>query len=423
MDTFVSDLAAAMCGWQFRCCALPEIEGDGSSGYITESDCRTVLTRTIAEKLSEARIGLETNHLSFDSTVAAACIRQFTEGTCNPMLDLRAGIPLPPNPLLVWDRYASCPNPFLGQLPTGSECFLPTECTTGQSCTSGGDPRWPLTSGGLRASFQLGDNVSVVRGHCQPDGQPGTPCSRSTECAAELYCRSADSVCARPAGEGEACVSSTDAFQSPTFPVACADSPRALACGGGHCHRLPQVGEPCLQGASQPCDLSTDQSIVCVGAGVNGAGVCQKPGQMGDACVIGSLTAPSAVAPCAASLACVGATASPGVGRCAAQFAAGMACSLDLRCAPPAVCVPMPPSGLGLCALPGKTRNGGACQSHLDCTSVLCLTDPAGSGTCIPGGQPVCAGAYNYVAQMASVSGSGAAGFSVGGVVTAHVAQ
>lgn len=425
MDTFVSDLAAAMCGWQFRCCALPEIEGDGASNYLTESDCRTVLTRTIAEKLSEARIGLETKHLSFDSSVAASCLQQFTQGACNAMPDLRPGLPPSPNSLLAWDRYASCPNPFLGQLPTGSECFLRTECATGQSCTSGGDPGWTLTEGGLRAPFQLGDNVSDVRGHCQPDGQPGTPCSSSAECAPELYCRVADSVCARPAGEGKACQSSTDASQNPTFPVACADSPRALVCGGGHCHRLPQVGEPCLEGASQPCDLSTDPSIVCVGAGLNGAGVCQKPGQMGDACVVGSQTSPSAVAPCAGSLACMGdATASPAVGHCAPPIVAGQTCSLDLRCAAPALCYVMQSIGKGLCVLPGKIRDGGACQSDLDCTSLLCGIDSSGSGTCIPGGQPLCAGPYNYVAQAANVSGSGAAGFSVGGgAVTVHVMQ
>jgi hypothetical protein len=107
MDTFVSDLAAAMCGWQFRCCALPEIDGDGSGSYLTESDCRTVLSRTIAQRLSEARIGLETNHLSFDPSVAAVCLQQFTEGACNPSPDLRPGVSLPPSSLLVWDRYAS----------------------------------------------------------------------------------------------------------------------------------------------------------------------------------------------------------------------------------------------------------------------------------------------------------------------------
>jgi hypothetical protein len=409
METFVSDLAAAMCGWQFRCCAVPEIEGDGSGRYLTESDCRTVLTRTIAEKLSEARIGLETNHLSFDSTVAAACLQQFTQDACNPLTDLRPGILPPSSPRLLWDRYASCPNPFLGKLPTGAECFLPTECATGQSCTSGGDLRWTLTAGGLRAPFQLGDNVSASRGHCQPDGQPGTPCSSSTECAAELYCRAADSVCARPADEGEACESSTDSLQNATFPVACADSPRALLCGGGHCHRLPQVGDPCLEGgASHPCDLSTDPTIVCVGAGVNGAGVCQRPGQMGDPCVISSLTGPSAVAPCAATLACMGyATASSGVGRCAPPFAAGLTCSLDLRCAAPAVCYVMQPSGAGLCVLPGKSRDGEACQSDLDCTSLVCDPDV---GRCNPSGQILCAGAYNYSAQETIRLGAGQGG-------------
>jgi hypothetical protein len=215
-------------------------------------------------------------------------------------------------------------------------------------------------------------------------------------------------VCARPAGEGEACEGSTDSSQNPTFPVACADSPRALLCGGGHCHRLPQVGDPCLEGTSQPCDVSTDPSIVCVGAGVNGAGVCQKPGQMGDACVMSSQTGPSAVAPCAATLACMGyATASPGVGRCAPPFGAGLTCSLDLRCAAPAICYVMQPSGAGLCVLPGKTRDGEACQSDLDCTSLVCDT---GVGTCRSSGQLLCAGAYNYFAQQAKGSGAGTGG-------------
>jgi hypothetical protein len=427
MDTFVSDLAAAMCGWEFRCCALPEIEGDSSASYLTESDCRTVLTRTIAEKLSEARIGLETSHVSFDSTVAAACIQQFTQGACNPLPDLRPNVPQPFTPLLLWERFASCPNPFIGQLPTGSECFLQTECAPGQSCTSGGDPGWTLTAGGLRAPFLLGDNVSGPRGHCQPDGRPGTPCATSTDCAAELYCRAADSVCAQPAGEGDACESGTNSSQDPTFPVACADSPRALVCGGGHCHRLPQVGEPCLEAAaSQPCDLSTDPSVVCVGAGLNGAGVCMNPGQMGDACVMTSETSPSAVAPCAAALACMGyATASSGIGRCNPLPLAGAPCSLDLRCAAPALCLLTQAGGEGLCVVPGTSRDGGPCQSDLDCISLVCNVDSTGAGTCDPAGGSLCAGPYNYVAQGGNMPGTGAggsAGAAVGATATTTVA-
>ena len=423
MDTFVSDLAAAMCGWEFRCCALPEIDGDSSASYLTEPDCRTVLTRTIAEKLSEARVGLETNHVSFDSTVAAACIQQFTQGACNPAPDVRPNVLEVPTPLALWDRFASCPNPFIGQLPTASECFLQTECAPGQSCTSGGDPGWTLTAGGLRAPFLLGDNVSVPRGHCQPDGRPGTPCATSTDCASELYCRAVDSVCAQPGGEGDACETSQDPSQGQSFPVACADSPRTLVCGGGHCHRLPQVGEPCLEGATQRCDLSTDPTVVCVGAGVNGAGVCQKPGQMGDACVMTSVESPGAVAPCAASLACIGdAAASPGIGRCNPPPLAGAPCSLDLRCAAPAVCVVTPPNDGGLCVVPGKARDGEACQSDVDCTSFVCNVDSTGAGTCGSSGNgPLCAGPYNYVAQGANMLGSGAggsAGAAVGATAT-----
>ena len=421
MDTFVSQLAAAMCGWQFRCCALPEIEGDSSARYLTESDCRTVLTQTIAEELSEARIGIETNHLSFDSTVAAACVQTFTEGACNPVPNRMANLPLN-SPLLLWARYASCPNPFIGQLPTGSECFLPTECASGQSCTSGGDAAGTLSAGGLRAPSQLGDNMSTLRGHCQPDGQPGTPCASSLDCAAELYCRAADSVCAKPAAEGDACDSGMDSFQNPTFPVACADSPRALRCGGGHCHRLPQVGEPCLLAAdtsTPPCDLSTDASIVCVGAGVNGTGVCQRPGQVGDACAMSSEISPSAVPPCAGSLACLGgagsgsATDQAGIGHCAPPPVIGAPCGLDQRCAAPGVCYLMQQGDTGECALPGKSRAGAACTSDFACTSLVCRSDSgdsSGAATCVPGGQAICAGSYSYVVQSQNMSGLGSGG-------------
>jgi hypothetical protein len=131
------------------------------------------------------------------------------------------------------------------------------------------------------------------------------------------------------------------------------------------------------------------------------------------------LTGPSAVAPCAATLACMGyATASPGVGRCAPPFEAGLACSLDLRCAAPALCHVMQPSGAGLCVLPGKSRDGEACQSDLDCTSLACDPDV---GRCRPSGQMLCAGAYNYAAQETIPLGGGKGGSpgatAAGGVI------
>ena len=432
MDSFVAELGAAMCGWQFRCCAVPEIETAGTGGYLTESACRPVVTRAISERLTEARIGLETNHLSFDAAVAASCIAQFTKGACNRPLDLRPGVLLV-IPLLLWDRYALCPSPFIGQLPAGSECFLPSECAPGQSCTTGGDAAWSISASALRAPLALGDIVPGARGHCQPDGQPGTPCSASTDCAPELYCRRGDSVCARPAEEGEVCSTSQDSNMGAIFAIACADSPRDLQCGGGRCHRLPQLGEPCLEESPTGpiCDLSLDPTVACVGAGVNGAGVCQAPGQMGAPCVMQG----GGLAPCAPALACVSddPTATAGVGRCGAPPCVGAPCSLDQRCAPPAICYGSasdPGTGIGgigtgtgpvtgKCVFPGSSRAGSICQSDLECISLHCGMDPGQSSatTCGPSTAEHCAGAEQYVASPTQPAIGATAGTTFGGPV------
>jgi len=413
VDAFIGQLAEAMCGWQFRCCALPEIDGARPGIYLTEDGCRPVVARLLSDKLSEVRIAFEADQLSFDATVASACLAQFTHGACNPPLDLLRGGQLFPQ--FEWDRYATCPNPFIGKLPTGSACSLPIECQPGQSCAIGGDAISTVTAGGVRAGFQMSDSASGPRGHCVPDGQAGTPCSITNECAPGLYCRVSDLVCAQPSQEGEACQISVDSNQMTSVAIACADRPRTLLCAGGHCHRMPQSGDPCLttNDSPVPCDPDVVPSLTCVGAGLNGAGVCMPSARSGDPCVM-----LGGIAPCADGQACIGdsgtastsaSSASPQLGYCGSAPPAGAPCSLDLRCAAPAVCY-QDNNANDVCVSPGKVRGGGNCQSDLDCASLSCTPDPTQNGgkTCTPPQVGLlCAGAQNFVAQGSSEQGQG----------------
>jgi hypothetical protein len=406
VDQFFGQLAEAMCGWQFRCCALPEVDADNPAGYVTEVACRPAVTRRIDDQISELRLAFAAGRLSFDPEVASQCLQSFTKGSCNLTVD-------PNNMMLnapiqsLWDRFAACPNPFVGKLPMGSECFLPMECQPGQSCKSGGDLPWGFTDNGLRIGYLISDSGSEWRGHCLPDVPTGSPCSITAECGPGQYCRGTDMVCALPGNEGDVCEETDQGAGATVFQLACADGPVPLRCGGGHCRRLPRTGEPCLSATTTTtlCDPSSNPALTCVGRSINGDGVCTPVAQQGDVCVMKGPGVGGGIASCVDGLACNGdaTSATTGLGHCGPAPAIGAPCALDLRCAAPAVCylgtngISASASTTGVCVLPGATRDAGPCQSDLDCVSLSCRSTN-GVGVCGTGAS-VCAGAQNYVAS------------------------
>jgi hypothetical protein len=392
-------LAQAMCGWQFRCCSLPEIDKLGFSSYLTEPECRKVTTQLLQEQLSEVRVALDDKSLTLDSTVAMSCIDQFAKGACSPVPNNGQIAP----PVALWDRFAQCPNPFLGKGGPGSTCLLNSECMPGNSCTFGGSGN--PSAGGVRPNLTLGESIiGGTFGHCFPDRLKGESCQTTSQCAPGLYCRLTDFVCASPAGDGEPCLEPRDNGGANVIAsvIACAQSPVPLVCLGGFCRHLPQAGEPCLpQTIQEPvCDPSEKLGLSCVGIGFNGDGICAKAGQVGSVC-----SSQIGLSPCASSLACIG-DGEGGIGKCAAPPGAGTSCSSDQRCAPPAVCYQgfQEPS----CVVPPKARTGTRCLSDIDCVSLNCSPDnnsqvvpgvtKTNPGACVyMNGDPVCSGPGTFL--------------------------
>ena len=442
LDGFIDQLAQAMCGWEFRCCAVPEIDALGLSSYATEPECRMVTTRLLGSWMSEVRIALVGGRLSFDPTFATACLQRFTQGACNPGINQFVSSSL--QSLSVWDRFSQCPNPFVGTLAEGSSCSLVTECLPGNRCVSGGVAAPDSnTVEAVRAAPILSDGLTTWGiGHCVADVRKDEACLLSQDCAPGLYCRRTDFVCARPAGEGESCVvPGGDSGNPAALIVACSDSPQQLLCVEDHCRHLPRDGEPCIgQGLNLPqCDPAPGLALACVGQGFNGNGVCKTAGKEGAPCSI-----ENGLPPCDLPLACVadvvsnpgigvggfGGNSNPGtgvggfggnfnrgmgvggfsgnldsgsaIGKCGAAPAAGAPCSLDQRCAPPAVCYSNNFTGYSLCVLPPKARAGAACKSDLDCVSLNCLPSASSSlalGSCGYAASLGCSGAEGLSLQ------------------------
>ena len=128
VDRFIGALATAMCGWQFRCCNLPEIDGIGSSSYLSPSECRPITELQLRTQLGELRAAVFAGRMGLDSTVAASCVANFSEGSC-------ATPALPEDP---WTRLADCVDPFVGEVRAGAPCRLRDECETGSLCVAGG---------------------------------------------------------------------------------------------------------------------------------------------------------------------------------------------------------------------------------------------------------------------------------------------
>src|SRR5207245_10628694 len=86
--------------------------------------------------------------------------------------------------------------------------------------------------------------AASVTGACVTYASEGGLCHTSGDCAPGLYCRADTFVCARPALEGEPCVSA-DPTGLATIERPCDDGSGWLTCRGGICSRPPGAGQPC----------------------------------------------------------------------------------------------------------------------------------------------------------------------------------
>jgi hypothetical protein len=364
VDDLIAPLAAAMCGWQFRCCSLREIDSVGGSSYLTPAECNAVMALELRTTLADARAAVLAGRLALDAARAAACLGVFTDGSCS-------------SPAFAedqWGHFGACPDPFVGQVPIGAACTLRDECTAGSRCVPGDqsvDPVANETPEGVVAVPTI-RAASTIVGACLPYVAEGETCRATPDCAPGLYCRGDTFVCGRPAAEGEPCQArSPRGFPGILRP--CDDAHASLVCSGGTCNRLPRAGEPCLGDGIRPdCDPDPSLALQCVGDAFNGSGICQPPGRAGDVC--GGTGLPT----CAIGLACLGADGATQIGACGPPPGLGGACGFPAACGPGTVC----DADTGTCRRGKVQRDGTTCSTGADCASLDCLEYGMGGGAC-----------------------------------------
>lgn len=371
VDDFIDSLARAMCAWQFRCCSLAEIDSISASTYLTEADCVPQTVISLHTWFGDARASVTENRMALNPASAAACIADFAAGACSsPIASFDP-----------WTRFQLCPDPFVGEVPVGGRCFLRDECVPGSRCVGGGvmvDNGPTVTPEGVSSLPNVSSMVSGL-GSCIAYIQEGQRCDVTGDCNPGLYCRSADSVCARPAEQGDPCEVVTDANNNSIVILPCNDTVKTVICAADDvCARLPRDGEPCLQSNGNPlCDPDPTLALSCVGIGIDGNGICKKPGQMGDACLLSPDEA-SGLPPCDTALTCASSDPTQtALGTCGPSYGLGAECPRGQGCLPPAVC----DDQKGVCTAPGTKRDGEICVSDVDCASLVCSMNFA-TGIC-----------------------------------------
>lgn len=373
VDDFIDSLARAMCAWQFRCCSLAEIDAISTSTYLTEADCVPPTVISLHTWFGDARASVTENRMALDPASAAACIADFAAGACSSPSSSTTD---------PWARFQQCPDPFVGEVPMGARCFVRDECVPGSRCVGGGvmvDNGPTVTPEGVSSLPNVSSMVSGL-GSCIAYIQEGQRCDVTGDCNPGLYCRSADSVCARPAEQGDPCEVITDVANNNSIVILpCNDTVKTVICAADDvCARLPRDGEPCLQSNGNPlCDPDPTLALSCVGIGIDGNGICKKPGQMGDACLVSPDEA-SGLPPCDTALTCASSDPTQtALGTCGPSYGLGAACPLGQGCLAPAVC----DDQKLVCTAPGMKRNGEICVSDVDCASLVCSMNLA-TGIC-----------------------------------------
>lgn len=331
----------------------------------------------------EERAAAAEGRVTVDSQIASACLHEFDVGACSsPTVSLDG-----------WAKFISCPDPVVGHVPVGAPCRLRDECIAGSRCVAGAtnmDSVNAPTPEGLTLVPTVQDEMGVL-GSCLPYVAEGGTCRFTADCAPALYCRTDTFVCARPAALGERCRATANANSPPNeTPLPCDDARDPVVCGGGICGRLPRANEPCLDdGVHPPCDPNPALKLACVGMGLNGAGICEPLGKIGDAC------GPDGLPPCDFGLACAPPDGGD-VGSCALAPTIGEDCS-TLGVCREGVCDDL----TQVCVHSKGGHDGTRCSNASDCASSNCALTDADGGVCIPPVNDVgCTGQSPAIAEV-----------------------
>ncbi len=383
VDNFIHALAAAQCGFEFRCCTDAEIKQQEMGKFMDEATCVQFHELALENTHYAEVLAVRQGRISVDGTQAQACIAAETSLACNPA----PGTPPPPPPPA--GTVDPCTLVFKGATAVGNACQFANECVKGAHCVATG---------------------AAGEGVCVPYQEEMQICNTTSDCdpsVLNLYCAKQDFQCHLRSPLGGPCAYTIDpTSMMPTTPLLleCDNSTGALYCDPASmtCKNLPASGEPCLQPPLPPgVGATCGAGLVCDTGGAGGtAGTCRGPGNVGDDCT---------QIPCQSTLYCDRAV-TPNT--CAALPSLGEQCQQsNFQCAKPYYCntamspfvcaqpaqLDMPCSGAVVCdtnlycdtsvAMPtckAQLPDGSSCTQSRMCLSNQCTFAVGGVGTCAP---------------------------------------
>jgi hypothetical protein len=387
VDTFGQELAAAACGWEFRCCTDAEIKQRDDGKFSDLATCEKFALLALDDgqispwaPLYLEKLGIKEGRLKIDAAKEQACLAELNKMACNPA----PGTPPPTTPPTTECPAAdACTQVFVGAAQAGDACMLAQECVTGTHCLLGG---------------------SGTEGVCVPYQQENEICNNSIDCdpsVCNLYCAQQDWKCHVRSPLGGPCAYTIDpTTMMPRLPLLleCDKGVPGIYCDPDSktCKQLPMAGAPCLSPLPPDtftgCDPDPTLALIC-DTSMGKPGVCRGPGMVGDNCTAVS---------CATNLYCDHTVTPPA---CKAAPTLGESCNTTGFCQPPYYCnTSMSPF---TCAQPGQL--GTTCSFTMSCDTGLycdmtvamptCKTKLTNGSACTQGDQCV-SGICNFTGTM-----------------------
>jgi hypothetical protein len=327
IDSFIDEVVAQQCAWEFRCCTDAEIQAQDGHKFTTQDGCIPYRRLAMQDDLFMTRLAARQGRVRLDGDKKQACLDAIAGRACNA----RPGQSAMAMPGMKLD---ACVDVVTGITPVGQPCLFPDECHKGSHCVF--------------------NKVTPASGVCEPYQQDGDICNSSDDCdpsVTQLYCAQQDWKCHTRARLGERCAYTLDAAGKPQLPLLleCDNTIGNAYCDplSSTCKQLPAAGEPCLTplppGVSTVCDPDPRLHLTCRTSAGSTSGVCTGLAKNGEDCSSSS---------CDSGLYCDSSTA---VRTCKPKLADGVACMSDVQCqsngcsaSSPRVCSPTPP-GAALC--------------------------------------------------------------------------
>jgi hypothetical protein len=213
LDALPEEFAKAQCDAFERCAGLYY------DLFFSLEECSTLVSRQFRDGgFTELEQAIEDGRVKYDSRAAVKCIDAISARECADF-DVRE-IPV-------------CEDAVKGTVPLDEECQIDAECEGSRICVV----------------------TDTCPGTCKERSSAGVPCSSDDECADELVCHEATSLCATPKQDGQTCGGNVEA-----------QCEVGLACQGeskddmrtGTCTPFDEIT---TAGPNETCDL--DAGILC----------------------------------------------------------------------------------------------------------------------------------------------------------------